>query len=93
MSEQTTRASQDGPLASQEWKGNPEGAPHTTRSACDDLTVLEKSPEALTEKYANYAGEAPDGGLKAWSGLMNQHCSNNVFGVRTRFGIFFCLFL
>ncbi|KAI5985639.1 MFS general substrate transporter [Pisolithus albus] len=58
MSGKITPASQPEGIA----HGLPE--PDTIR---DDQTLHEKSSQDITDKYAKYAGEAPDGGLKAWS--------------------------
>ncbi|KAI5987323.1 MFS general substrate transporter [Pisolithus marmoratus] len=53
--------------------------PDTSR---EDQRLHEKTSQDITDKYAKYAGEAPDGGLKAWSvivaswGVSTTPCSS-----------------
>ncbi|KAI6040592.1 MFS general substrate transporter [Pisolithus marmoratus] len=63
--------------------GLPPPEPNTIR---DDLTLHEKTSQDTTDKYAKYAGEAPDGGLKAWSVIAAS--SSLSFGYVNTWGIF-----
>ncbi|KAH7889175.1 MFS general substrate transporter [Phlebopus sp. FC_14] len=57
----------------------------------DDHTLHEKTsdPEMLTGKYAKYAGEAPDGGFKAWSVILATTLTTcAAFGYVNTWGIF-----
>lgn len=61
--------------------------PDTTR---DDQKLPEKISQDVTDKYARYAGEAPDGGFKAWSvvlaSMLTTFCT---FGyVNSSWGVF-----
>ncbi|KAI6036000.1 MFS general substrate transporter [Pisolithus microcarpus] len=66
--------------------GLPPPEPDTIR---DDQTLHEKTSQDITDKYAKYAGEAPDGGLKAWSvivaSMLTTFCT---FGYVNTWGIF-----
>ncbi|KIN99867.1 hypothetical protein M404DRAFT_30126 [Pisolithus tinctorius Marx 270] len=80
MSEKGAPVSQDVEL------GLPLPDPDTIQ---DDQTLHEKISQDIPDKYAKYAGEAPDGGLKAWSvivaAVLTTFCT---FGYVNTWGIF-----
>ncbi|KAI6162596.1 MFS general substrate transporter [Pisolithus thermaeus] len=55
----------------------------------DDQTLHEKTSQEFTDKFAKFAGEAPDGGVKAWSvivaSMLTTFCT---FGYVNTWGIF-----
>ncbi|KAI6124769.1 MFS general substrate transporter [Pisolithus croceorrhizus] len=62
-------------------------APETIR---DDQKLPDKTSQDITDKYAKYAGEVPDGGFKAWSvvlaSMLTTFCT---FGyVNSSWGVF-----
>ncbi|KAI6131938.1 MFS general substrate transporter [Pisolithus thermaeus] len=64
--------------------------PPTLRTIRDNQKLPDKTSQDITEKYAKDAGEAPDGGLKAWSvvlaSMLTTFCT---FGyVNSSWGVF-----